>query len=173
MDCAVLQESITLLEDWSITNHLSFNVSKCKYMIISRKNSPTEPLYHLGDPIQKWSATNTCAYTFQVICHGRCISLQLVLRPNRSSVCLTGAASPDTLKQLHLSMIRPHLDYACLTLLKTRKYWRTCKSLPLGWHLTNGILAIRTYYNCINYHPWRSVGCTKNVQDHTQPPLLS
>ena len=27
MDYAVLQEAITLLEDWSITNHLNFNVS--------------------------------------------------------------------------------------------------------------------------------------------------
>ena len=27
MDYAVLQEAITLLEDWSITNHLHFNVS--------------------------------------------------------------------------------------------------------------------------------------------------
>ena len=24
-----------------------------------------------------------------------------------------GSASPDTLKQLYLSMVRPHLDYAC------------------------------------------------------------
>ena len=32
-------------------------------------------------------------------------------------VCFTGAfygsASPDTLRQLHLSMVQPHLDYAC------------------------------------------------------------
>jgi len=40
------------------------------------------------------------------------------------------------------------------TSLKTRKYWRMRKSLPVGWQLTNGILAIRTYFNCINYHPW-------------------
>ena len=56
MDYAVLQEAITLLEDWSITNHLNFNISKCKYMIISRKNSPSLPLnqlYLLGDPLQR------------------------------------------------------------------------------------------------------------------------
>jgi len=55
MDYAVLQEAITLLEDWSLTNHLNFNVSKCKYMIISRENSTTLPpnqLYLLGDPLQ-------------------------------------------------------------------------------------------------------------------------
>ena len=56
MDYAVLQEAITLLEDWLITNHLNFNVPKCKNKIISRKNSPTLPpkqLYLLGDPLQR------------------------------------------------------------------------------------------------------------------------
>ena len=56
MDYAVLQEAITLLEDWLITNHLNFNVSKCKNKIISRKNSPTllpKQLYLLGDPRQR------------------------------------------------------------------------------------------------------------------------
>ena len=75
-----------------------------------------------------------------------------------------GSACPDTL-QLYLSMVRPHLDYACQIwdphLAKDRKKnWRMCKSLPVGWHLTNGILATMTYFNCMNYHPWRSVGCT-------------
>ena len=52
MDYVVLQEAI----DWSITNHLNFNVSKCKFMIISRKISPTllpNQLYLLGDPLQR------------------------------------------------------------------------------------------------------------------------
>ena len=56
MDYAVLQEAITLLEDWSITNFLNFNVSKCKHVIISRKNFPTllsNQLYLLGDPLQR------------------------------------------------------------------------------------------------------------------------
>jgi len=56
MDYAVLQEAITLLENWLITNPLNFNVSKRKNEIISRKNSPTLPpkqLYLLGDPLQR------------------------------------------------------------------------------------------------------------------------
>ena len=55
-DYTVLQEAITLLGDWSITNYLDFNVFKCKYMIISRRNSPTLPpiqLHLLGDPLQR------------------------------------------------------------------------------------------------------------------------
>ena len=56
MDYAVLQETISLLGNWSITNHLNFNVPKCKYMIISRTRSPPLPpsqLYLLGDPLQR------------------------------------------------------------------------------------------------------------------------
>ena len=119
-DYTVLQEAITLLEDWSITNYLDFNVSKCKYMIISRRNSPTLPpiqLHLLGDPLQRvecykylgllissnmsWSThiTATCSKAKQI--------LGLLYRR------FYGTASPDTLKQLYLSMVRPHLDYAC------------------------------------------------------------
>ena len=56
VDYAVLQETIPLLENWSITNHLNFNVSKYKYMIISRSRFPTLPpsqLHLLGDPLQR------------------------------------------------------------------------------------------------------------------------
>ena len=57
MDYAVLQEAITLLEGWSFPTTWTYNyVSKCKYMIISSKNSPTlplNPLYLLRDPLQR------------------------------------------------------------------------------------------------------------------------
>jgi len=89
-DYAVLQETITLLEDWSITNHLNFNVSTCKCMIISRKNSPNflpNQLYPLGDSLQRVECYKYLAYT-----HCRYISLQFVLRPNRSLVFFTGAS---------------------------------------------------------------------------------
>ena len=86
MDYAVLQETITLLEDWSITNHLNFNVSTCKCMIISRKNSPNflpNQLYLLGDSLQRVECYKYLAYS---------LSLQFVLRPNRSLVFFTGAS---------------------------------------------------------------------------------
>ena len=75
--------------------------------------------------------------------------------------CFYGSASSASLKQLYLSMVRPHLAKSgILTLLKTRRNWRTCKCLPAGWHHTNGMLATKTYYNCTNYQLWRSVDCT-------------
>ena len=60
-------------------------------------------------------------------------------------------------------MVWPHLDYACLIwdphLVED---WRMCKvCLQVGISpMVNGILAIRTYFSCINYYPWRSVGYT-------------
>jgi len=120
MDYAVLQEAITLLEDWSITNHLNFNVSKCKFMIISGKNSPTLPpyqLYLLGDPLQRVecykylglliSSNMSWLVHITATCSKAKPILGLLYR------CFYGSASPDTLKQLYLSTVRPHLDYAC------------------------------------------------------------
>ena len=40
---ALVQEAISLLDNWSANNHLNFNPTKCKYMIISRKLHPTLP----------------------------------------------------------------------------------------------------------------------------------
>jgi len=55
MDYSLLQEEITLLEDWSVTNHLNFNVARGKYMIISRKKTtlPPSQLYLLGDLLRR------------------------------------------------------------------------------------------------------------------------
>ena len=46
-DYVILQEEITLLSEWSITNCLTFSQPKCKYVIISRKRAPTLPLIPL------------------------------------------------------------------------------------------------------------------------------
>ena len=40
---AHLQKDIDTLNNWVTTNHLSFNTSKCKYMLISRKKYPSHP----------------------------------------------------------------------------------------------------------------------------------
>jgi len=36
-DYVELQKDVDTLNNWVTTNHLSFNTSKCKYMLISRK----------------------------------------------------------------------------------------------------------------------------------------
>ena len=42
-DFALVQEAVSLLDNWSVDNHLNFNLTKCKYIIISRKLHPTLP----------------------------------------------------------------------------------------------------------------------------------
>ena len=42
-DYLLLQEIIYHIEQWSTENFLSFNSSKCKYMVVSRKKNPLIP----------------------------------------------------------------------------------------------------------------------------------
>jgi len=39
-DFIVLQRDINTINNWTKENHLTFNVAKCKYMLISRKRQP-------------------------------------------------------------------------------------------------------------------------------------
>ena len=55
-DYILLQLAVSLIEEWSISNFLSFNAGKCKYMIVSRKQSPiipSNPLKLFGNPMQR------------------------------------------------------------------------------------------------------------------------
>ncbi len=152
----------------SIANHLNFNVSKCKYMIISRRRSPTLPPSHLhllGDPLQRVECYKYLGLLSPAICRGQPILPQLVLKPNRFLDYSTDATMallallPCT-SAWFAPTLTMHAKSGILTLLKTRRNWRTCKGLPAGWHHTNGMLATITYYNCTNYQLWRSVDCT-------------
>ena len=67
-DFALVQEAVSLLDNWSVDNDLNFNLTKCKYIITSRKLHPTLP----NTPLLQ-----------------------------------------ETLKQLYLSLVRPHIEYGC------------------------------------------------------------
>ena len=81
MDYAVLQEAITLLKDWS-------NYQPPKLQCIQKElpNSPVKPVVSAWRPSAESGVLQITGLTSQ------CISLQLVLRPNRSLVCFTGAS---------------------------------------------------------------------------------
>ena len=119
-DFALVQEAVSLLDNWSVENHLNFNLTKCKYMIISRKFHPTLP----NTPLLLSN------YPFQrVFCYKY---LGLLLTDNLSwshhiSSCCSKArqvlgllyrrfysfSNQETLKQLYLSLVRPHIEYGC------------------------------------------------------------
>ena len=119
-DFALVQEAVSLLDNWSTDNHLNFNLTKCKYMIISRRLHPTlpnTPLLLSNHPLQR------------VFCYKY---LGLLLTDNLSwsqhiSFCCSKArqvlgllyrrfysfSNQETLKQLYLSLVRPHIEYGC------------------------------------------------------------
>jgi len=39
-----LQDDILTIEDWVNSNYLTFNPTKCKYMVVSRKRYPSVPV---------------------------------------------------------------------------------------------------------------------------------
>ena len=131
-DYATLQLAVSSIEAWSKSNFLSFNTGKCKYMIVSRKQFPKvpcSPLMLFGSPMER------------VECYkylGLLLSTNLSWSAHIDSICskakkilgliyrrFYGSASHDTLKQLYLSLVRPHLEYACQVwdphLVKDRK----------------------------------------------------
>ena len=89
-------------------------------MVISRKHTPSLPPIELwlnGEPLQR-----TESYKYL----GLLLSNNLSWSPHVASVCakarqilgllyrrFCSCTSPDALKQLYLSLVRPHLEYAC------------------------------------------------------------
>ena len=108
------------IKQWSTDNYLCLHSSKCKYMIISRKRSPTlpeNPLELLGSELER------------VDCYkylGVLLTSDLSWSSHVGSVCTKarrvlgllyrrfyGSTSQSSLKQLYLSLVRPHMEYAC------------------------------------------------------------
>ena len=119
-DYSILQDMICRIEQWSSTNYLYLHPSKCKYMTVSRKKSPslpTEPLQLLGNELER------------VDCYrylGVLLTSDLSWSPHVTNICTKarrvlgllyrrfyGSTSQDSLKQLYLSLVRPHMEYAC------------------------------------------------------------
>ena len=111
---------ICCIEHWSVDNYLHLHSLKCKYMIMSHKRSPTlpeNPLMLLGSVLE-W-----------VNCHkylGVLLTSDLSWSSHVGSICTKarhvlgllyrrfhGSTSQDSLKQLYLSLVRSHMEYAC------------------------------------------------------------
>ena len=60
--------------------------------------------------------------------------------------------NPDALKQLYLSLVRPHLEYACLIwdphLVKDKTSWKECKNLASGLLCTSGTVTTKICLSC-------------------------
>ena len=112
-----LQDDIVMIEDWVYSNYLTLNPTKCKYMVVSRKRCPSAPVSLMlsGTEMEKvdcfkylgllLSSDMSFGKHIESICSkARKIIGLLYRRFNR--------ANSDTLLQLYLAMVRPHLEYA-------------------------------------------------------------
>ena len=118
-DFLAVQSDIKAIEDWSDKQLLQLNPKKCKFMIISRKwqavvNNLT--LYLGGTTLEE-------VETFKYL--GILLSSNLSWSEHISGVCSRAKqvlgllyrqfyrnSSSATLKQLYLTLVRPHLEYA-------------------------------------------------------------
>ena len=117
-DFAALQEDINKLDSWIEANYLQFNISKCKYMVVSRKRAGILPA----------SLTLQGHHLERVECFkylGLLLTSDLSWSTHVDSICskarkLLGLlyrkyyqyAEPQILLQLYVSLVRPHLEYA-------------------------------------------------------------
>ena len=114
------QHSVTSIEQWSSSNYLQLNALKCKYMTISRKKKPITPQRALT--LNNGILEQVESYKYL----GLLLTADLSWSPHISSICLKarrilgliyrrfyGNVSQDALKQLYLSLVRPHLEYGC------------------------------------------------------------
>jgi hypothetical protein len=120
-DYCSLKDDVAAIETWSLNNSLQFNTSKCKYIIVSRRKTPvtpTTPLLLNGTPIEK-------VESFKHL--GLLISSDLSWSNHMNSICSKAKrilgllyrgyynlVDNNTLKQLYISLVRPHTEYGCV-----------------------------------------------------------
>ena len=111
-DFTILQRDIMAIEQWVLDNHLTFNTSKCSNMMLSRKRFPITLLHPLmlnGLHLNKvsWYTSLLDPTHIRSVCSKAKQILGLLYR--RFYNHTEGA----THMLLYLSLIRPHLKYAC------------------------------------------------------------
>ena len=114
-----MQEDIDRIAEWTNVNLLNFNRSKCKAMLISRRQHQHQPhLFYLqGDIIEQ-----VCSYKYL----GVMVTSNLKWDEHIDKVSLKAKrllghvyrvfyrnVQPHYLLNLYISLVRPHLEYAC------------------------------------------------------------
>ena len=118
-DYSYLQSDANTVQDWVNCNHMSLNPSKCKFMLISRKcnriNNP--PMITINGQILE------SVPTFKYL--GLLLTSDLSWSKHIEGACTKAKkilgllyrrfyqhADQDTLRQLYISIVRPHMEYA-------------------------------------------------------------
>ena len=119
-DYADLQKDIDSLNNWVTANRLSFNTSKCKYMLFTRKKYPSYPPTLMID-----SSALQRVYSYKYL-GLRLTSSTLCWSDHINDICVKAKKlvgiryrrfyknmEPQSLFQLYLALVRPHTEYAC------------------------------------------------------------
>ena len=118
-DYNILQNDVNQIFSWSLTNCLEFNPTKCKQMVFSRKqiSIPYLPL-QLGDNILERVYTYkylgvqfTSNLSWSDHIHAKCSKAKKLLGLLYRK--FQGCTDPVTLFNLYITLVRPHLEYAC------------------------------------------------------------
>ena len=105
--------------DWSTEQYLTLNPQKCKSMTISRKTKPSTAPFTLRLHNEQLEEVDQFKYLGVILNHNFSWS------PHISAICTKAKkilgllyrrfynhSSNECIKQLYLSLVRPHLDYA-------------------------------------------------------------
>ena len=121
-DVVVLQRDLNTLFQWSVCKHLNFNHDKCKYMIVTRKRSQLHSdstiLLLNGHAMARvfhhkyLGVTFSSDLSWSKHIHDLCIKAKKMLGLLYRTFYLY--ASPSSLLQLYIYLIRPCLEYACV-----------------------------------------------------------
>ena len=116
-DFSCLQNDVSHIQSWSSLNALTFNGSKCKQMLLSRKKKPTVciPMVLNGQPLQIFNSFKYLGLMIssdlgwsthiQYICSKAKKMLSILYRQFSSN------ATESTMVKLYLSQVRPLLEY--------------------------------------------------------------
>ena len=118
-DYTLLQTDLDNLSDWAARSCLSFNPTKCKFMVVTRKRNPaTPPVVTLG--------CHTIARVYQYTYLGVTLSADLSWDKHIHVLCTKAKkmlgllyrsfypnSSASSLLILYISLIRPLLEYTC------------------------------------------------------------
>ena len=114
-----IQQDINRLFQWSQENMLSFNITKCKCMLLIKKrntyfvtiflnNQPLEYVCHYNEHLGVILASNlSCSNHIQEICKKTTRVLGMIYHRISKNI-----NDPSTLLKLYTALVRPHLEYA-------------------------------------------------------------
>ena len=119
MTFLLLQQDVVAPEQWLQQMHLQPNTAKCRYMVLSRKSHPSQSVQQLNFCGMPMDRVNEYKYL------GVCLTHNLSWKSHIQQICkkarkqagiiyrnFSHSSSSSTLKQLYITFVRPHLEYA-------------------------------------------------------------